>query len=166
MPIPPAPHRSGNRSPEKDSHTLRSGRSGHRPGRNGRAWWDRGIQREQPEGAYIIVATEEECRTALKTIAQRLDALDEQTRRKHLVDRHITCHITDLNTDIAMRLHPGGLDFADGPDPSATQVRIELPSEDLVALTDGRLPFTQAWLGGRAKIEASVTDLLRLRHLL
>ena len=112
------------------------------------------------------MATEEECRTALKAIAQRLDGLDEQVRRKHLVNRHITCHITDLDADIDMRLHTGGLDFAEGPDPSATQVRIELLSDDLVALTDGRLPFTQAWLGGRAKIEASVTDLLRLRHLL
>lgn len=124
------------------------------------------MRERQPEGAYIIVATEEECRTALKAIAQRVDALDEETRRKHLVDRHITCHLTDLGVDIAMLLNTGGLDFADGRAPSATQVRIELLSDDLVALTDGRLPFTQAWLGGRAKIEASVTDLLRLRHLL
>ena len=112
------------------------------------------------------MATEEECRTALASIAARLDALDEETRRRHIVDRRITCHLTDLGVDIAMLLHIGGLDFADGRDPSAAQVRIELLSDDLVALTDGRLPFTQAWLGGRAKIEASVTDLLRLRHLL
>lgn len=124
------------------------------------------MRERHPEGASDIVATEEECRTALKAIAQRLDALDEETRRKHLVERYITCHVTDLGVDIAMLLHTGGLDFADDRDPSATQVRIELPSDDLVALTDGRLPFTQAWLGGRAKIEASVTDLLRLRHLL
>lgn len=112
------------------------------------------------------MATEEECRTALKSIARRLDTLDEATREKHLVDRHITCHLTDLDVDIAMLLHAGGLEFADGGDPPAAQVRIELLSDDLVALTDGRLPFTQAWLGGRAKVEASVTDLLRLRHLL
>lgn len=112
------------------------------------------------------MATEEECRTALASIARRLDDLDEPTRRKHIVERHITCHLTDLDVDIALLLHTGGLDFTERGDPTATQVRIELLSDDLVALTDGRLPFTQAWLGGRAKVEASVTDLLRLRHLL
>jgi hypothetical protein len=112
-----------------------------------------------------IVATEEECRSALASIARRLDEVDEETRRKHIVERLIVCHLTDLGVDIPLLLHDGGLDFTE-PTELPPQVRIELASDDLVALTDGRLPFTQAWLGGRAKIEASVTDLLRLRHLL
>lgn len=112
-----------------------------------------------------MVATEEECRTALASVARRLAGLDEETRRKHVVERRITCHLTDLGLDIPMLLHTGGLDFAE-PSPQPPQVRIELSSDDLTALADGRLSYTQAWLGGRAKIKAPVPDLLRLRHLL
>lgn len=112
-----------------------------------------------------MVATEEECRTALASVARRLAGLDEETRRKHVVERRIICRLTDLGVDIPLLLHPDGLDFAD-PAPEPPQVRIEVTSEDLMALADGRLSYTQAWLGGRAKIHANVHDLLRLRHLL
>ena len=112
-----------------------------------------------------MVATEEECRTALASVARRLADLDEETRRKHVVERRITCHLTDLGLDIPMLLHAGGLDFA-AASPEPPQVRIEVTSDDLMALADGSLTYTQAWLGGRAKIHAAVPDLLRLRHLL
>lgn len=50
---------------------------------------------------------------------------------------------------------------ADRPD-----IRIHVSSPDLVGLADGTLRFRDAWASQRLRIEASVTDLLRLRAVL
>ena len=39
-------------------------------------------------------------------------------------------------------------------------------SDDLLAVTEGTLPFTTAWSSGRLRIEASMLDMLRLRAIL
>ena len=45
-------------------------------------------------------------------------------------------------------------------------IRLTMTSDDLVALTDGRLHFGKAWASGRVKLEAGLRDLLRLRKIL
>ena len=54
----------------------------------------------------------------------------------------------------------------DGPTVPRADIRLTMTSDDLIALTDGRLHFGNAWATGQVKLEAGLRDLLRLRKLL
>jgi hypothetical protein len=54
----------------------------------------------------------------------------------------------------------------DEPGLPKADIRLTMTSDDLVALTDGRLHFGSAWASGRLKLEAGLRDLLRLRKIL
>jgi predicted lipid carrier protein YhbT len=51
-----------------------------------------------------------------------------------------------------------------GP-PAQSDIRIRVASEHLVDLVDGRRSLFSSYLSGQVKIEASLSDLLRLRRL-
>jgi predicted lipid carrier protein YhbT len=51
-----------------------------------------------------------------------------------------------------------------GP-PAQSDIRIRVSSEDLVDLVDGRRSLFSSYLSGHVKVEASLSDLLRLRRL-
>ncbi|HEV7932915.1 MAG TPA: SCP2 sterol-binding domain-containing protein [Actinomadura sp.] len=113
------------------------------------------------------MANEEDCRTALARIAERLSDVDQKEFAEHVVERTISCRISDLNVAFQTRLHARGLDpFIRTDNARAAQVRITANSDDLVALANDGLKVTKAWATGRLKIEASIFDLLRLRKLL
>ena len=113
------------------------------------------------------MANEEECRTALAQIAERLAAVDEKDFTEHVVERSISCRIPDLGVAYLTRIHSGGLDpFVATDDAKAAQVRVTANSDDLVALANDGLSVAKAWATGRLKIEASIFDLLRLRKFL
>ena len=110
------------------------------------------------------MATLDECRGALESIAARLSAADDSVRRRHLADRTISCRVRDLDVTFTGRLADGRLaDITTDAAPKA-QIRLTISSDDLVALTDGRL--SSAWAHGKVRVDASVMDLLRLRNLL
>ena len=112
------------------------------------------------------MATKEACEAALLELARRLDGVPDSMKRRHAVDRTISCHLPDLRTTYSGRLSDGALcDIAEQPMPSA-QIRLTVSSDDLVAVTEGALPFTSAWSSGRLRIEASMLDMLRLRAIL
>lgn len=112
------------------------------------------------------MATLQECEAALDRLAERLSGVDADVRRRHSFDRSISCRIPDLERSFSGRLRAGTLDdLVHEPLPNA-QIRLTVKSDDLVALTEGRLPLAAAWASGRLKIEASVLDLLRLRSLI
>jgi len=111
------------------------------------------------------MATVEECRVALEDLAARLASVDEGVRRKHSLDRSLSCQITDLGVSFSGRLVDGTIrGLRQAPDPAA-KIKIATSSDDLVALTRGSLSFTRAWSDGRLKIQASMFDLLKLRSL-
>lgn len=115
------------------------------------------------------MATVDECRAALDKLAEQFGELDQETRTKHVVDRSISCRITDLDVTFYGRVHRDGLDsFTDMPPGGGrpAEVRIRISSDDLLSMVDGDLDMARALLGGRVKIEASLGDLLRLRRLL
>ena len=94
--------------------------------------------------------------------------MDPADRQAHLVDRAISCEVTDLGLTFVTRLGPDGaspVTVANGSDGPA-QVRFTAKSDDLVAIADDPGSFAKAWLSGRLKVEASIWDLLRLRKLL
>lgn len=112
------------------------------------------------------MATLEQCMTALKGFVGELAAADAARG----LDRTVSCRLTDLGQVVRGRLANGGVQdmaaVADHPDVPKADIRLTMSSDDLLALTDGRLSFAPAWASGRVKLEAGLRDLLRLRSLL
>jgi putative sterol carrier protein len=108
------------------------------------------------------MATVEDCYQAVERLAGRFDQMDDASRRK-VLDRTISCRLTDLDVTLTGHLHNGGIDDITAEPAPKAQIRLTMTSDDLVALADGQLDLMKAWTGGRVKIEASVFDLLRLR---
>ena len=118
------------------------------------------------------MANQEECLAALGRVAARLAEVDPDRLAEHVVERTISCRVTDLGLSYRTRLHKGGLDPFE-LDPRAgngsaadAQVRLSVDSDDLVAMANEELNPAKAWAEGRLRIEASIFDLLRLRKLL
>ncbi|MFI7442403.1 SCP2 sterol-binding domain-containing protein [Nonomuraea indica] len=115
------------------------------------------------------MASVEECRAALAKLVAQFHEIDEKDRARHVVERTLSCRVSDLGVTYYGRLHHDGLDpFAENPPAGgrAPDVRLTIVSDDLIALVDGELDLARALLGGRVKVEASFGDLLRLRRLL
>ena len=112
------------------------------------------------------MATTDECMTALKGILGDLAANPAAAG----LDRSLSCRLTDLDQVVLGRLGSGAVRdlhvVPDGPAVPKADIRLTMASDDLVALTDGRLHFGSAWASGRVKIEAGLRDLLRLRKIL
>jgi len=114
------------------------------------------------------MATAEECRAALESLTARISELDAQARADHLLDRTLSCHVSDLGVTYLTRLGPQGHDGVhevDEQTPTA-QVRFTARSDDVVAIAADPGSFLRSWLSGRLKVEGSFWDLLRLRKLM
>jgi len=107
-----------------------------------------------------------ECEAALRDLASLLHKVDAELREQHVVDRTISCWVSDLKECFTARLGPDGLTGIERGGQHDGQVRLKVSSDDLVALTRGELSFPVAWATGRVKVDASISDLLRLRSLL
>jgi alkyl sulfatase BDS1-like metallo-beta-lactamase superfamily hydrolase len=114
------------------------------------------------------MASVEECDSAFRALADRMDGADSSKHSQ--LDRTLSCTLTDLDVTFAGHLHDGTLtdirQLSDG-DASAqkAQVRLTMSSDDLVDLVAGRTTFATAWANRRVKIDASVLDLVRLRSI-
>ncbi len=112
------------------------------------------------------MATMEQCMTALEGILGDLAAKPAAQG----LDRSLSCRLTDLGQVVRGRLARGSVrdmrTEPDGQSPEKADIRFTMTSDDLVALTDGRLSFGPAWASGRVKLEAGLRDMLRLRSLL
>lgn len=116
------------------------------------------------------MASLQECEVALQDLAARLAAVDPDVRRRHAVDRTVSCRVPDLAVVFCVRLTDGAVAGLQRRPAHASgeqaQVRLCVSSDDLVALVAGDLTPPVAWATGRLTVEASVLDLLRLRTLL
>jgi predicted lipid carrier protein YhbT len=111
------------------------------------------------------VATLEQCRTALSSLADRLAANAGAGGRLDF-DRTLACRVPDLGAAFHGQLRDGRIDgLTDGDDPTA-KIKLTIGSDDLVDLVGGRLDAKRAFASGRLKISASVFDLLKLQKLL
>jgi hypothetical protein len=111
------------------------------------------------------VASEAECEAALRSLVTGLAGLDPEVRRKYVVDRTISCRVSDL--DITWHAHltdDGLLDIT--RDGARAQVRLTVSSDDLLSLVEGRLAVPTAVATGRIRVQASPFDLLRLSAFL
>lgn len=111
------------------------------------------------------MATVDECREALQTLASRMSD-NSATAAKIDLDRSLACSVPDLRVAFHGRLTGGRLvDMTDGDDPDA-KIRLTANSDDLVAMLNGRLDLPKAWATGRISIRANPFDLLKLRKLM
>lgn len=110
------------------------------------------------------------CLAGIMKVNQRILAQPEEKRRKHIRERSLSIVVPDLATVFDMRLTLDGLvDITHRPaerPASRPQVGITVGSDDLVALAEDRLDAARALFGRRVKVDASVSDLLRVRRLL
>jgi hypothetical protein len=117
------------------------------------------------------VATKDECAAALDRLAVKLGGLGDGDRAKHSLERTVNCRIPDLALTFHGTLKDARiLDVTRHEDGSGVgapdaQIRLSIPSDDLLALVDGGLNFTSALAAGRIKINASFGDLLKLRKI-
>ena len=112
------------------------------------------------------MATIDECTTALRGILGPLAAHEAAEG----LDRSLSCRLPDLDQVLLGRLADGSVQglhaVADDGSVPRADIRLTMTSDDLLALTDGRLSFGPAWATGRVKLEAGLRDMLRLRKIL
>jgi hypothetical protein len=114
------------------------------------------------------MATAEECRMALESLTGRLTEMDASVREAKLIDRTLSCHVSDLGVTYLTRLGAHGADpIKESHDGfPAAQIRFTAKSDDVLAIANDPGSFARAWLAGRLKVEGNFFDLLHLRHLL
>lgn len=96
----------------------------------------------------------------------RLGLIDPGYRAMLPARRCIEATCTDLGLMYHAFWRSGQLgDLVAGPADRA-DIRIQVASIDLVQLADGTLAFREAYTSNRIRIDASMTDLLRLRAVL
>ncbi|MGB8650484.1 MAG: SCP2 sterol-binding domain-containing protein [Mycobacteriales bacterium] len=112
------------------------------------------------------MATEAECELALRSLVAKLAAVDPEVRSRYLLERTVSCRISDLGVTWRARLCDEGLVDVSSDDDSKAQVRLTVASDDLLALIEGRLAVTTAFAIGKLRVQASPLDLLRLGSFL
>jgi hypothetical protein len=111
------------------------------------------------------VADRKQCVAALRGVADRLEALGRSGRSPNTPDRTLLCRLPDLGTSYIAELRGGTLrNITEGTRPA--QITFTLTSDDLIAVTSGKLSVRSAWATGRLKVDAGIRDLLRVRSLL
>jgi hypothetical protein len=114
------------------------------------------------------MATADECRMALESLIGRIAEMDAEVRQAKLIDRTLSCRVSDLGVTFLTKLGPHGADpvkEAESDSPPA-QIRFTAKSDDVVAIAKDPGSFARAWLSGKLKVEGSLLDLLHLRRLL
>ena len=112
------------------------------------------------------MAEVEEVEAILDQLLSQLGEVDDQARSIMPSKRLIRASCPDLDLVRFAQWQGGELTLLDDPPTRRADIRISVRSDDLVKLTQGALTFSQAYLSGRIRIDASMSDLLRLRAAL
>lgn len=112
------------------------------------------------------MASEAECAEAFRTLAEMLASLDPDLRQKYVLDRTVSCRVTDLGVTWTARVNLDGIQGITTTDEPKAQVRLTVGSNDLLALVESRLALKTAFATGKLRIQASPFDLLRLGSFL
>ncbi len=123
---------------------------------------------DEPPAPGDRVATKREVEEKLRELIARLAGAE--TARDRLAktlpeSKVIAVRITDLDADYWTTMRAGTMDRLHRGVPEHADIRIRVSGDQLVAMVDGRSSLFAAFVSGQVKIEASVSDLLRLRRL-
>lgn len=114
------------------------------------------------------MASRDEVSRAIERLMGRLDG-NEQAVRSAIPGRKVMgCLVTDLGESWYSVIDDGRVSPPIQAPPSGEEVTVLLKvrSDDLVDLAEGRISFMSAFLSGKVRVDASLTDILRLRTLL
>lgn len=101
---------------------------------------------------------------ALRSLAKKLADADPDPAM--VPERTIMCVLPDLRTSYWAHLKDGRLNGLRKAKPGEdADARITARSDDLIALIDGRMGVGTAFLTGKVRIDAPVSDLLLLRKI-
>lgn len=112
------------------------------------------------------MAEVEEIERILDGVLGRLTDLDPNTRSMLPSRRTIEARCPDLDLVRHAEWRQGQLHLLDVAPSRRPDIRISVRSDDIVRISEGDLTFGQAYLAGRVRIDASMSDLLRLRAAL
>ena len=123
----------------------------------------RGVESAPP------VATRRDVERKLRELIQRMDGAGDGVRGSlsdALPDaKVIELTVTDLPGTYWTQLESGRMhELHEGPAERA-DIRIQVQSDHLIDLVDGRSSLLGSFLSGNVKIDASLGDLIRLRGL-
>jgi SCP-2 sterol transfer family len=114
------------------------------------------------------VATKDQVSKAIERLMARLDG-NEESVRSAIPDRKVMgCLVTDLDMSWYSVIEDGHVSAPTQSAPPGERVAVllKLRSGDLIDLVEERSTFMSAFLSGKVRVDASLTDLLRLRTLL
>lgn len=110
------------------------------------------------------MATHEEVEATIAGLISRLHGLDTSSRSGLPATRTVETYCPDLDARWHALWSEGSVSPIERGHPTRrADIRVKVNSDDLISLADGSIPFRQAWQTGRIKVDASVTDMLRLR---
>jgi hypothetical protein len=115
------------------------------------------------------VATREEVERRLRELIARLDHSDDGSRSlgRALPERRVlSLRVPDLDRDYWTELEDGRLGDLQQGQAEEAHIRVTAGSDELVDLVEGNGSIFSAYLAGRVRLDASLSDLLRLRKLL
>ncbi len=112
------------------------------------------------------MATEAEVEAVLTELLTRFEQVDQGTRSMLPSRRVIEARFPDLQLVRHAEWRSGELVVLSEPPARRPDIRVVVDSDDLVAMAEGRLSFSRAYAANRIRLDASMTDLLRLRAIL
>lgn len=112
------------------------------------------------------MATVAEVEAVLADLLSRFDQVDSGTRAMLPSRRVIEARCPDLDLIRYAEWRSGDLAVLASPPDRRPDIRVTVDSDDLVAMAEGRLSFSRAYAANRVRLDASMTDLLRLRAVL
>jgi hypothetical protein len=112
------------------------------------------------------VATVEAVEAALVDLLARLDGVDDSSRALLPSRRTIEARCPDLDLVRYAEWRDGQLIVLTERPERRPDIRVSVRSDDLIAIASGELPFSRAYASNRVRLDASMTDLLRLRAVL
>jgi hypothetical protein len=114
------------------------------------------------------VATKDQVTKAIERLMARLDGNEENVRSAIPGRKVLGCLVTDLDASWYSVIEDGHVSAPTQSPPPDERVAVLLKvrSDDLIDLVGERISFTSAFLSGKVRVDASLTDLLRLRTLL
>ena len=114
------------------------------------------------------MATKDEVTRALERLMARLDGNEAGVRSAIPGRKVMGCHVPDLDVSWFSVIQDGHVSPPSETPPAEEPVAVLLKvnSDDLIDLVEERTSFMSAFLSGKVRVDASLTDLLRLRTLL
>ncbi|HYU57752.1 MAG TPA: SCP2 sterol-binding domain-containing protein [Actinomycetota bacterium] len=115
------------------------------------------------------MATKHEVEAKLRVLIERLDGAGDgvaETLADALPEAKVVgLHVTDLDAHWWTEMSDGRFSALAPGQPDGADIRIAMTSDDLVDLVDGRANLFSKVVAGHVRVDASLSDLLRLRRL-